>query len=155
MRPETVLFGGAAVLAVVAIASAIIDGSEASAATGGAELEGSFTYALQDGVMNRSATYAGDASRGVMIFGGQSVACHGVSLTPSSVSTYATNVTATIATMAYVVLAWFQRWGAPKGAELAFDLEKRSFIARLAIHNDGPNGPRPFDHWGVDLFEVA
>lgn len=120
-----------------------------------------FAYATQDGKMNKTARYDGDEASGRMTFVAagalQNVVCQGIHASPPRAPptnyAYARDISTVVATMAYVVLYALQHWGYDFGTELHFTLDGRDFVGKLEVHNDGPGGPRPFDHPGVDLFE--
>lgn len=157
MKIESVLFWGVAALGVIGIAAAIIRPAAPNASPAGT-IDGPFTYALQDGNVNKPGAYIGDTSGGSLAFVGGVATVERVSIASPGIpagAAYARNIDTTIATAAYAFLYWFQSWGAALHTEARFVLEGKDFIAKLEIHNDGPSGPRPFDHFGVDLFEVA
>lgn len=148
-------------IGIALLAGALYKAHGAPTPPSGPGATSTFAYAVQDGKLDKTARYDGDASGGRMTFFAagalNSIACTGI--TPASPRippthfAYARNLSTTIATMAYVVLYALQAWGYDYGTEFAFTVDGRDFVGKLEIHNDGPTGPRPFDHPGIDLFE--
>jgi hypothetical protein len=55
----------------------------------------------------------------------------------------------------YILLYACGKWKKSRGTEILWELAGKSFLGKYAVHNDGPGGPRPTDHPGIDLYEEA
>ncbi len=52
---------------------------------------------------------------------------------------------------AYVMLPYFRKRGYKKDDIVPFEYNGQQYLAQYQIHNDGPNGPIPYDHPGVGI----
>ena len=58
-----------------------------------------------------------------------------------------------VAAFCYVLLYAFGKQS--YGTEMPFEFDGKRYVGKLEIHDDGPNGPRPGPHPGVDLYETV
>lgn len=52
---------------------------------------------------------------------------------------------------AYIMLRYFREHGHKVGDMVPFEYNGQQYVAEYQIHNDGPNGPLPYDHPGVGI----
>lgn len=120
-------------------------------------------YALQDGKVNKVAIFSPDGceGQGTMIFTFAKdeyripmwdIYQDERTKQPEGFRT-ARNIPTVVAVMTYILLYAFQHWKYDYGARAKFEYKDKTYLGRFNIHNDGPGGPRPNDHPGVDLFE--
>jgi hypothetical protein len=59
------------------------------------------------------------------------------------------------AIVSYILLYACGKWKKPYGTEIVFEAGGKRYVGKYAVHNDGPGGPRPTDHPGIDLYEAT
>jgi N-acetylmuramoyl-L-alanine amidase len=73
---------------------------------------------------------------------------------PDGYRRFTGDVPTPVAFMTYVLLHAYKKWNKSQGCETPFCIDGKWWLGKLAIHNDSSvNGPLPYDHPGVDLYE--
>jgi len=67
----------------------------------------------------------------------------------------ARNVGTLVAIVSYILLWACGKWKKNYGTEIVFEVGGKRYLGKYAVHNDGPGGPRPMDHPGIDLYEAT
>ena len=121
-------------------------------------------YALQDGRVNRIARLERTGDQATMIFeclGAEKRASLGAMSDaasdhrPDGYRRAGGRIPTAAAFMTYILLYACGKWTKSYGYEIPFSLDGKSWLGKYAVHNDGPGGPRPTDHPGVDLYEAV
>jgi hypothetical protein len=54
--------------------------------------------------------------------------------------------------VSYILTYACSKWGKPLGTEIPFEVDGKRWVGKFTIHNDGPGGPKPYDHASCNLY---